>query len=75
MNITKLKYAFAAFAAVVMPVIGVAAWVPTADSTTCPQMSDRARSSAKPYGDIAVMRALLHTASFGLDAFCRTPST
>ena len=41
MNITKLKYAFAAFAAVVMPVIGVAAWVPTADSTTsAPKFTD-----------------------------------
>ena len=41
MNITKHKCAFAAFAAVVMPVIGVAAWVPTADSTTsAPKFTD-----------------------------------
>ena len=41
MNITKHKCAFAALAAVVMPVIGVAAWVPTADSTTsAPKFTD-----------------------------------
>ena len=41
MNITKHKYAFAALAAVAMPVIGVAAWVPTADSTTsAPKFTD-----------------------------------
>ena len=41
MNITKHKCAFAALAAVAMPVIGVAAWVPTADSTTsAPKFTD-----------------------------------
>ena len=41
MNITKHKYAFAALAVVAMPVIGVAAWVPTADSTTsAPKFTD-----------------------------------
>ena len=41
MNITKHKCAFAALAALVMPVIGVAAWVPTADSTTsAPKFTD-----------------------------------
>ena len=37
----KHKYTFAALAAFVMPVIGVAAWVPTADSTTsAPKFTD-----------------------------------
>ena len=37
----KHKYAFAALAVVAMPVIGVAAWVPTADSTTsAPKFTD-----------------------------------
>ncbi len=41
MNITKHKCAFAALAAVLMPAIGVAAWVPTADSTTsAPKFTD-----------------------------------
>ena len=41
MNIRKHEYAFAALAAFVMPVIGVAAWVPTADSTTsAPKFTD-----------------------------------
>ena len=41
MNITKHKYTFAALAVVAMPVIGVAAWVPTADSTTsAPKFTD-----------------------------------
>ena len=41
MNMRKHEYAFAALAAFVMPVIGVAAWVPTADSTTsAPKFTD-----------------------------------
>ena len=37
----KHKYVFAAFAAVLMPVMGVAAWVPTADSTpSSPKFTD-----------------------------------
>ena len=41
MNITKHKCAFAALAAFVMPVIDVAAWVPTSDSTTsAPKFTD-----------------------------------
>lgn len=41
MNMRKHEYAFAALAAFVMPVIGVAAWVPTSDSTTsAPKFTD-----------------------------------
>ena len=41
MNMRKHEYAFAALAVVAMPVIGVAAWVPTADSTTsAPKFTD-----------------------------------
>ena len=45
---------------------------PTADSTACPQLTESNRSSQGALACIAVRRALLQTASFGLDKRVRT---